>query len=189
MGRLEMMLTEQLEYVFRNGIALRTEFIGMDTDARYFNVGLLKRFGQVPVVVPPVLKPPTVVTPVPKAPQPAEPKGPVMFRPVVAPFIYFEFDKSDLSTESLAKLDSFAEALKDKDLKLQVEGHTDWIAPEAYNVSLSIRRAEAVANHLVSRGIDASRIITMGYGESRPVSNNNTAEGRRLNRRSEMIIK
>lgn len=183
-----------LEYGFRNGFALRTELMGMDTDARYLNVGLLKRFGRIPAVIPPVAVPPVVgapkvATPVPETPKPVAPKGPIMFKPVVAPFIYFEFDKSDLSSESLAKLKSFAEALKDKDFKLQVNGHTDWIASEAYNVSLSIRRAEAVANYLVSKGIDASRITTMGYGESQPVSNNNTAEGRRLNRRSEIMIR
>jgi len=177
-----------LEYGFQNGFALRTELMGMDTDARYLNVGLLKRFGRVPVLVPPVVELPAVPESVPELPETPVPKGPLMFKPVVAPFVYFEFDKSDLSPESMAKLDTFAEAMQDKGLKLQVDGHTDWIASEAYNVSLSIRRAEAVANYLVSKGIDAGRITTMGYGESRPVSNNNTAEGRQLNRRSEITM-
>lgn len=172
-----------LEYGFTNGFALRTELMGMDTDARYLNVGLLKRFGSVPVVVPVPVDTPVVAAPV--AP---EPKAPAEPEPIVMPFVYFEFDKSDLSPEAIAKLDIFAQASKDNDLKVSVEGHTDWIASEAYNVSLSIRRAESVANYLVSRGINADRITMMGYGESRPASNNNTADGRQLNRRTEILI-
>ena len=178
-----------LEYGFNNGFAVRTELMGMDTDARYFNVGLLKRFGSVPVVVPTEPVTPTpVADPEPKAPDTVKQEI-VVFKPVVPPFVYFEFDKSDLSNEAREKLDTFAAAMDGKDLSVQVDGHTDWIASEAYNVSLSIRRAEAVANYLVSQGMDAASIMTMGYGETRPVSNNNTAEGRQLNRRSEISIR
>ena len=72
---------------------------------------------------------------------------------------------------------------------LQVEGNTDWIADEAYNMSLSVRRAENVANYLVSKGVERDRVSTVGYGETRPASDNDTAEGRALNRRAEIVIK
>lgn len=177
-----------LEYGFRNGFAVRTELMALDTDARYLNVGLLKRFGHVPAVAPPFVEAPKAALPVLEAPEPVPPKAPIMFKPVVAPFIYFEVDVSDLTSESVVKLNSFVDALKDKDFNVQVNGYTDWIAAEDYNVSLSIRRAEAVANYLVSKGIESDRITIMGFGELQPASNNNTAEGRMLNRRSEIVL-
>ncbi|MFK7855929.1 MAG: OmpA family protein [Granulosicoccus sp.] len=179
-----------LEYGFRNGFALRTELMGMDTDARYLNVGILKRFGDVAVAAPPPVPTPKVAlpAPLPVTPTAVTPEEPEVFRAILAPFIYFEFDKSALSAQAKEKLDVFAQAIMEKDLDIKVDGHTDWIAEEAYNVSLSIRRAEAVANYLIGKGMDASRITTMGYGEARPASTNDTAEGRRLNRRTEIVI-
>lgn len=178
-----------LEYGFRNGFALRTELMGMDTDARYLNVGILKRFGDVAVAPPPALTPEAALpAPLPVPPAVVAPQEPEVFRAIAAPFIYFEFDKSALTIEAREKLDVFAQAIMEKDLDIKVDGHTDWIAEEAYNVSLSIRRAEAVANYLIGQGMEESRITTMGYGESRPASTNDTAEGRRLNRRTEIII-
>ena len=159
----------------------------MDTDAKYFNVGVLKRFGEVPAVVPgSVPEPKTVVAEVTK---PAEPEIPVIENPVMPPPVYFEFDKSDINQEDRQRLDAFAVAMQDRDLELSNEGHTDWIASEQYNVSLSIRRAEAVFNYLVSKGLPADSMTTIGYGETRPVSNNNTANGRALNRRTEIQLR
>lgn len=173
-----------VEYGFSNGVALRTELMSLDTDARYLNVGLVKRFGRVaPLAVATAL--PLVVEQKVEVPAVDEP---VVFKPVVAPYIYFAFDESELTPESTLKLDELASLLVDKDLKLQVEGHTDWIAPEAYNMSLSVRRAEAVANYLQSRGISGERITTVGYGEVRPISDNDTADGRALNRRTEIVL-
>jgi len=179
-----------LEYGFRNGFALRTELMGMDTDARYLNVGILKRFGEVAAAAPPASPTPKVAlpAPLPVTPTAVAPQAPEVFRAIAAPFIYFEFDKSDLSAQAKEKLDVFAQAIIGKDLDIKVDGHTDWIAEEAYNVSLSIRRAEAVANYLIGKGMEANRITTMGYGEARPASTNDTAEGRRLNRRTEVVI-
>lgn len=181
-----------VEYGFSNGVALRTELMSMDTDAQYVNVGIVKRFGKsaaIPAAAAalPVSAEPQVVRPAPVAVAP--PSEPKMFKAVQSPYIYFDFDGSVLSPESSQKLDDFAELLKDNDLELIVEGHTDWLAPEAYNMSLSVRRAEAVANHLVSRGIARERLSTVGYGETRPISDNDTEEGRALNRRSEVILR
>lgn len=177
-----------IEYGFSNGFALRTELMSMDTDAKYLNVGVVKRFGEVREVVPIAAALPVLTDKV-VEPAPEVPDEPAVFKPIQPPYIYFEFDSSDLSPEAARKLDSFSEEVKDSDIQLQVEGHTDWIAPEAYNQSLSVRRAESVANFLVSKGIDRNRLSTIGYGELRPISSNDTAEGRALNRRTEIVLR
>lgn len=71
---------------------------------------------------------------------------------------------------------------------VRVEGHTDSIASEAYNQTLSERRAEAVADWLAAHGVDRQRLRTVGWGESRPVATNDTPSGRQQNRRVEVII-
>jgi len=81
-----------------------------------------------------------------------------------------------------------ARALRDNpSLHVVVEGHTDSVGSDSYNHKLSERRAKAVRDYLVREGIDASRITTRGYGKSRPVASNDTAEGRAENRRAEII--
>jgi outer membrane protein OmpA-like peptidoglycan-associated protein len=177
-----------LEYGFSNGVALRTELMSMDTDAQYLNVGVLKRFGDVPLIVPVAAPEAKQVVQV-VEPEPVLPEGPLMFKPVVPPFVYFEFDKSDLNEEDRLKLDAFATAMQDNDMDIFIDGHTDWIASEPYNMSLSLRRAEAVYNYLASKDIAPERMTMMGYGETRPISNNNTATGRALNRRAEIHIR
>ena len=67
-------------------------------------------------------------------------------------------------------------------------GHTDSIGTDAYNMKLSLRRAEAVKNYLVSEGISAKRIKVEGFGEANPVASNATAEGRAQNRRVELRL-
>ena len=73
------------------------------------------------------------------------------------------------------------------DVKVEVAGHTDSVGTEEYNMGLSLRRAEAVRQYLVGKGIAADRLIVRGYGESRPVADNATAEGRFQNRRVELV--
>lgn len=68
-------------------------------------------------------------------------------------------------------------------MTVQLEGHTDSTGPEAYNMGLSERRAQAVKNHLVEQGIDASHLTTIGFGEANPIAPNDTAAGRAQNRR------
>lgn len=175
-----------LEYGFSNGFALRTELMSMDTDAQYLNVGVLKRFGQVPVAVPPPVLPKETTSA--ELAKPVAPEPPAV-APVVPPLVYFEFDQSNINAEDAAKLDAFAVAMLENDLEIMIDGHTDWIAPEQYNMSLSIRRAEAVYNYLASKGLATERMTTMGYGETRPISSNDTANGRALNRRVELRIR
>ncbi len=73
-------------------------------------------------------------------------------------------------------------------VKIRVEGHTDAIGRAQFNYRLSVRRAQAVKNYLVARGVDPRRILVYGYGESQPIASNETEFGRRLNRRTEIVI-
>jgi OOP family OmpA-OmpF porin len=96
----------------------------------------------------------------------------------------FDFDKSVLKPAAIASLNSLAGKVKSLTLEVIVAvGHTDSIGTDAYNQKLSIRRAEAVKKYLVSQGIEAKRIYVEGKGESQPVADNKTAEGRAKNRR------
>ena len=101
--------------------------------------------------------------------------------------IYFDTDKATLKDESTAVLEQVLALLEARpQLPLIVGGHTDADGSEAHNLTLSGRRAEAVVAWLVEHGVDASRLRAEGHGESRPVANNETGEGRALNRRVEL---
>ena len=69
-----------------------------------------------------------------------------------------------------------------------VEGHTDSAGPDDYNMKLSQQRAESVTNYLIAQGIDSGRFTTKWYGESQPVGDNTTIEGKAKNRRVELVI-
>lgn len=102
---------------------------------------------------------------------------------------FFDFDKAVLKPEGKTKLDDVAAKSKDVDLEVIIAvGHTDSIGSDAYNQKLSIRRAEAVKAYLVSKGVPADRVYTEGKGESQPVADNKTAEGRAKNRRVEIEV-
>ncbi len=96
----------------------------------------------------------------------------------------FDFDKSVLKPAAKASLDSLVGKVKSLTLEVIVAvGHTDSIGTDAYNQKLSIRRAESVKKYLVSKGIPANRVYVEGKGESQPVADNKTKEGRAKNRR------
>ena len=98
--------------------------------------------------------------------------------------VNFAFDKSDLLPESYPVLERAVQLLNDKpDVKVEIQGYCDSIGTEAYNQKLSLDRAQSVRNYLVSKGIAANRLTTIGYGESNPIANNTTEEGRAMNRR------
>jgi outer membrane protein OmpA-like peptidoglycan-associated protein len=103
--------------------------------------------------------------------------------------IYFAFNSDQIREESEPTLQEIAEVLRrHPDWKLAIEGHTDNIDSDAYNLQLSQRRAAAVKNALVSgRGVAATRLATSGFGESRPKDTNDTLEGRARNRRVELV--
>jgi OOP family OmpA-OmpF porin len=100
----------------------------------------------------------------------------------------FDFNKATLKPSGRDVLDGAVKTLRDNpSLHVVVEGHTDSVGSAAHNQKLSERRAKAVRDFLVKEGIDASRITTRGYGKSRPVASNDTAEGRAQNRRAEIV--
>ena len=103
--------------------------------------------------------------------------------------VTFAVDSSDISSSFYPVLDSVALVLNEFDKTLvEVAGHTDSTGSEAYNQSLSNRRATSVSAYLTSREVRADRLISVGAGESRPIATNDTADGRQLNRRVEITI-
>lgn len=103
--------------------------------------------------------------------------------------VLFETGKPTLKPESKKELDELAEYMKrKKSLKFEIAGHTDNVGNAALNNKLSEDRAKAVKDYLVKKGVDPARLIEKGYGSSMPVADNNTEEGRKLNRRTEARV-
>jgi len=104
--------------------------------------------------------------------------------------ILFASNKYALLNTAMTKLDQVAEALKaqDADKRMVVEGHTDSQGSDRINQPLSLNRASAVRDYLVSRGVDSDKITAIGMGSSRPLVDNRNAENRANNRRVEIII-
>jgi outer membrane protein OmpA-like peptidoglycan-associated protein len=105
--------------------------------------------------------------------------------------VYFKFDSAQLTAADKQKLDLISTRLKREapSAQLRVSGHTDSVGTDKYNKTLSQKRATSVTNYLVSSGIPRSSFVAVvGEGESRPVADNKTAEGRALNRRVEIKI-
>lgn len=100
--------------------------------------------------------------------------------------INFDFDKSDIRPDQVSKLDRVVNTLKsNQDVRVRIEGHADSTGPEAYNMSLSLRRAESVRKYLVGKGIAITRLSVVGKGEGEPLVSNATRAGRAVNRRVE----
>tara|TARA_R110000824_G_scaffold401298_2_gene611591 strand:+ start:445 stop:930 length:486 start_codon:yes stop_codon:yes gene_type:complete len=103
--------------------------------------------------------------------------------------LLFESNKSVIKQQSLQSLDELAKYLIDNEnFKLSLIGHTDSLGSDIFNKNLSINRAGAVKSYLVTKGVNASRISSDGKGESEPIEDNSTSEGRRKNRRVEFKI-
>jgi len=103
---------------------------------------------------------------------------------VVFRSIYFDFNKYNIKKEFVPVLEEGTSIIKSKpNMRVILEGHTDSIGSEQYNMKLGQRRADSVKAFFVKKGIDASRIETISFGESDPVATNKTAQGRALNRR------
>lgn len=104
--------------------------------------------------------------------------------------VLFASAKSELLPAAQLKLNSVADALmqQDPDSKMVVEGHTDSQGGDAYNQDLSQRRAQTVRDYLVGRGVAADRATAQGFGSSRSIADNKSAEGRANNRRVEIIV-
>jgi outer membrane protein OmpA-like peptidoglycan-associated protein len=109
---------------------------------------------------------------------------------VVLKNIFFDVGKSDLKNESIAELEKMKMLLESSPhLKIQINGHTDNTGNDATNMVLSLKRAEAVVQYLITKGIENTRAIAKGFGSQRPlVSNDDEQEGREINRRTEVEI-
>lgn len=103
--------------------------------------------------------------------------------------ILFEFDKATIKDNYAPELDRWANFfLENPGVEATIYGHTDSVGAEEYNQDLSERRAKAVVNYLVGKGVSPNRLSAVGFGESQPVSENSTEEGRQKNRRVEMKL-
>jgi OmpA-OmpF porin, OOP family len=103
--------------------------------------------------------------------------------------VHFDFGKATLRPESYKELNELVDYLQDHpDLRIEIAGHTDNIGDESANLKLSQERAAAIKAYLVRKKIPASTVIAKGYGETVPVADNETEEGRQLNRRTEVRV-
>ncbi len=202
-----------LKYEFDNGVALRGEYEYLAEDAQMLSLSLLKYFGGrkepvAPVVAaPPPAPPPKVVVSFnvpdsdndgvndirdgcPNTPAGAkvDDAGCAMFEGVLQG-VNFETNSSRLTESAKQILDEVAEELKlYPTVRIEVQAHTDSDGPAQYNQWLSERRARSVINYLVQRGISARRLIPVGYGETKPIADNSTEEGKARNRRVEFVV-
>jgi outer membrane protein OmpA-like peptidoglycan-associated protein len=103
--------------------------------------------------------------------------------------VFFDFDKWDLRPESFIELNRVVKLLSENPaIEIEMSAHTDSRGSDEYNFKLSDNRAKSVMDYIISKGIDSSRITSHGYGETKPVTTNDTDEGRQLNRRVEFKI-
>lgn len=108
---------------------------------------------------------------------------------VVLKNIFFDNNKYELKPESSTELDKIVRLMKDNTtLKIQINGHTDNVGKPEDNLKLSNNRAKAVVQYLIGKGVDAKRLSSKGWGETKPVADNSTDEGRAANRRTEMKV-
>ncbi len=104
--------------------------------------------------------------------------------------ILFEIDSASLVGASTSTLDQVAVVLADyPKTAVVVQGHTDSTGSEEHNQGLSERRAKSVQNYLLGRGVDAARMVAVGYGEGQPRDTNDTTQGRKRNRRVNILLK
>jgi outer membrane protein OmpA-like peptidoglycan-associated protein len=103
--------------------------------------------------------------------------------------VFFDSDEASLRPTSVDELNLVFEFMQlNPNLKIEFSGHTDDIGSDDYNQNLSERRAHAVVDYLIEKGIDPARLTYVGYGEMQPVITNKTVQGRQMNRRTEMKI-
>ena len=195
-----MLFGAGLEYMTRVGLGLRAELISFEEDARYAQLGLVYRMGkrqsEKPVEIveapTPVPEPAPIPTPIPvPAVVVAEPVQPVdtcdEFNGTLEG-VNFHTNSAQLTDEAQGILDNVASRLLEcSAVPVRISAHTDSVGDDNYNQSLSERRADSVASYLGNRGIDGQRLRTEAFGETMPIETNATREGRRQNRRVELI--
>lgn len=104
--------------------------------------------------------------------------------------VKFSFDKAELTDEARTAIDELAERLKadNRNVYVEIQGHTDNVGSEEYNLKLGEKRAEVVRRYLAQKGFALHRISVISYGESEPVADNKTREGRSANRRVVIVV-
>jgi OmpA-OmpF porin, OOP family len=138
-------------------------------------------------VAAPAAPAPVAATPPAKVPAAAAAAVVMAPKPVVIGDVNFDLNKATLTPGAEKTLNEMTNMLlKDPETKYEINGYTDNSGAAAYNEGLSMRRAEAVRNYQVSRGVSPSQLVVRGYGESNPVASNATRDGRAMNRRVEI---
>ncbi|MBS4066761.1 MAG: OmpA family protein, partial [Chitinophagaceae bacterium] len=108
---------------------------------------------------------------------------------IVLKNIFFDTKKAELKPESLIELDKVVQLLKENPtLKIEISGHTDNVGKPADNLLLSNNRAKSVINYLLYKGVAFNRLSSKGFGETQPIANNTTEDGRAQNRRTELKV-
>ena len=103
--------------------------------------------------------------------------------------VLFDFNKYEVKNKVKGSLNVLAKALEENpDIRIKIDGYTDFIGSEGYNLGLSVKRADAIKKYLIARGVQASNISIEGYGKQNPIASNATEIGRAKNRRVEFII-
>jgi outer membrane protein OmpA-like peptidoglycan-associated protein len=195
-----------MEYHFVNSDALDGFNYGNDKD-RFWTGYIALTIGSAKRVVPPVLPPEPLPEPVPEpiiqpeplpepvpipepAPEPIVKEPPIEIRKdvnLIIKGVTFKTDKAELTALAKVELDKLVRTLTEDypDITLDIQGHTDSDASDAYNMDLSRRRSASVRTYLISKGVAANRLTTSWYGERRPIAPNTTPAGKALNRRIE----
>jgi outer membrane protein OmpA-like peptidoglycan-associated protein len=183
--------------------SLQLDNIHNSFTANIVRVGINYKFGSRPYVAPAVAAAP-YVAPAPPPPAPVPPAAPACTPPpgfkvdanchiieqsVIVRAVDFEFNSTRLTAPAQQTLDQVANALQTQpELQVEIQGHSDSIGSDAYNLDLSKRRAESVKSYLVSKGLVASSLTAQGFGKTKPIASNSTAEGRAENRRVEFEV-
>ena len=122
-------------------------------------------------------------------PPPPPPPAPKVERTIILDDVLFDFDKSTIKPEAAQILDRLVAFMNEnKNSKVNLSGYTDNIGTEAYNLKLSDRRWTSVKDYTLKKGVDGSRVSGQGFGETKPIADNKTAEGRAKNRRVEIKV-
>lgn len=125
------------------------------------------------------------------APAPAKEEAPAPVAEMMKNFarVFFDFDAATLSAEGKASLDANAAIMSEySDIKLEIQGHADERGTTDYNLALGQKRADAVVQYLLARGISSSRVKSVSYGEERPLDGRSTERAWSQNRRAEFVI-
>jgi outer membrane protein OmpA-like peptidoglycan-associated protein len=108
---------------------------------------------------------------------------------VILKNVFFYTRKTDLKPESITELDNVVRLMNENpDMKILISGYTDNVGKPADNLKLSVGRATSVINYLLSKGVNNSRLSSKGFGADNPIADNNTDQGRALNRRTELSV-